>query len=214
MIRFCKIGTRSAGYSTPRSPRAIITPSAASRIESRFSIASRRSIFAITRRPLRPAEESSEPDDVLAAAHEGEGDVVDAHRKPEGEIGAVLGGHRRRAQTDAREVDPLVIGDLTARDDLAAKPVLPLPDHAKLDQSVRDQDAVAHRDVAHQARIDDRDPPGASLAAAVCERYVGAAAKADQAPLQLADAEPGTLEIEEEPDVLADPLRGGADEPD
>ena len=36
----------------------------------------------------------------------------------------------------------------------------------------------------------------------------------DDAALKLADARPGSLEIEEEPDVLADPLRGGADAPD
>ena len=48
IIVFCTTGTRSGFISTPRSPRATITPSAASRIASRFSIASGFSSFAIT----------------------------------------------------------------------------------------------------------------------------------------------------------------------
>ena len=47
-ISFCAIGTRSIGISTPKSPRATITLSTSWRIESRLSIASARSSFAIT----------------------------------------------------------------------------------------------------------------------------------------------------------------------
>jgi len=46
-ICFCSTGTRSNGSSTPRSPRATITPSATRKIVSRFSIASGFSSFAI-----------------------------------------------------------------------------------------------------------------------------------------------------------------------
>ena len=48
MIRFWTIGTSSVPSSTPRSPRATITPSAASRIASRFSTACGFSILAMT----------------------------------------------------------------------------------------------------------------------------------------------------------------------
>ena len=48
MIRFCRSGTSAAPISTPRSPRAIITASATSRIESSSVTASFSSIFAIT----------------------------------------------------------------------------------------------------------------------------------------------------------------------
>ena len=48
MIRFCRVGTSSVDSSTPRSPRATITPSAASRIWGRSSMASRFSILAMT----------------------------------------------------------------------------------------------------------------------------------------------------------------------
>ena len=48
MIRFCSVGTSSVESSTPRSPRATITPSVASRMEARSSMASRFSIFAMT----------------------------------------------------------------------------------------------------------------------------------------------------------------------
>ena len=41
-------GTRSGGNSTPRSPRATITPSLAATTLSRFSTASGVSIFAMT----------------------------------------------------------------------------------------------------------------------------------------------------------------------
>ena len=55
MIIFCTTGTRSGFISTPRSPRATITPSATRKIASRFSIASGFSSFAITgvSRPAR-----------------------------------------------------------------------------------------------------------------------------------------------------------------
>ena len=49
MICFCIIGMLATSISTPRSPRATITASAASTIESRLSIASRFSILATTR---------------------------------------------------------------------------------------------------------------------------------------------------------------------
>ena len=45
---FCTIGTASGGSSTPRSPRATMTPSLTSRISSRLSIACGFSSFAIT----------------------------------------------------------------------------------------------------------------------------------------------------------------------
>ena len=48
MMRFCKVGTSSVDISTPRSPRATITPSVASSTCGRSSIASRFSILAIT----------------------------------------------------------------------------------------------------------------------------------------------------------------------
>ena len=52
-IDFCRMGTRSAGTSTPRSPRATMSPSAASAISSMFSSASGFSILAMigTTRP-------------------------------------------------------------------------------------------------------------------------------------------------------------------
>ncbi len=49
MMRFCASGTAAAPISTPRSPRATITPSHTSMIASRCSIASDFSIFEITR---------------------------------------------------------------------------------------------------------------------------------------------------------------------
>ena len=50
MIFFWTVGTSSVPISTPRSPRATITPSATSRMAARFSTASGFSILAITGR--------------------------------------------------------------------------------------------------------------------------------------------------------------------
>ena len=61
MIRFCSVGTSSVESSTPRSPRATITPSVASRIAVRSSMASRFSIFAITGQVP--------PSDLMSALH-------------------------------------------------------------------------------------------------------------------------------------------------
>ncbi len=48
MIRFWRSGTSAAPISTPRSPRATITPRASARISSSAATASAFSIFAIT----------------------------------------------------------------------------------------------------------------------------------------------------------------------
>ncbi len=48
MIRFWTIGTSSVPSSTPRSPRATMTPSVAARMDARLSTASGFSILAIT----------------------------------------------------------------------------------------------------------------------------------------------------------------------
>jgi hypothetical protein len=48
MIRFCSSGTSATPISTPRSPRAIMTPSASSRISSSAATASFSSIFAMS----------------------------------------------------------------------------------------------------------------------------------------------------------------------
>ena len=76
---FCTIGTASGGSSTPRSPRATITPSLTSRISSRSSIACGFSSLAIDV-DLVAAEvvqQRAQVDDVAAAADERRGDVVE-----------------------------------------------------------------------------------------------------------------------------------------
>jgi hypothetical protein len=81
--RFCVSGTRSIGISTPRSPRATSTPSAARTISSMRSTAPARSIFAMIGRPLalRLAQ-------VVGPLDERQCYHVDAVRHAEGEIAA------------------------------------------------------------------------------------------------------------------------------
>jgi hypothetical protein len=62
--RFCTRGTSSNGSSTPRSPRATITASAATRMVARFATAVSFSIFATSRndfgiRPRSPSRSSA-----------------------------------------------------------------------------------------------------------------------------------------------------------
>ena len=54
ITRFCMAGSSSNGISTPRSPRATITPSHAVQMSSRLSTPERFSIFAIRSMSLAP----------------------------------------------------------------------------------------------------------------------------------------------------------------
>src|SRR5580693_8065611 len=96
MCRICRwmTGTRSGGNSTPRSPRATITPSLAATMLSRFSTASGVSILATMG---------------VGAPHEAHADVVDAARQAEDEVGLVLLGQGRDAHRLAGQVHADVV---------------------------------------------------------------------------------------------------------
>ncbi len=85
VISFCARGTRSSGISRPRSPRATITASQASRISSRCSSASGRSSFAISGTPPAPASSMMLPRQLHVGGrlHEAERHHVDAERQAE-----------------------------------------------------------------------------------------------------------------------------------
>ena len=84
MIRFWTIGTSSVPISTPRSPRATITPSVAARMASRFSIACGLLDLGDDRgRLAHRADEGLRLQDVLGPAHEGHRHVVHLVLDPE-----------------------------------------------------------------------------------------------------------------------------------
>ncbi len=107
-----------------------------------------------------------------------------------------------------------MVGDLAARDDPAAEPVAALTRHAELHQPVGDQNPVSHRDVAHEARVDDRDPARGPEDAPRGDGDLVTRAQPDDAALKLSHAEPRSLQVEQESDVLSDPLGGRADAAD
>ena len=118
MIRFCAEGTRSGDNSTPRSPRATITPSAASitpgEVVQRLRLLDLRDQRRLRAQPLqrRPRQP-----DIVRAADEGDGDIVHAERDAEGEVGEVLLRQRGRGDIDAGEIDPFVLAEQAAMDD-------------------------------------------------------------------------------------------------
>ena len=101
--RFCTTGTCSSGISTPRSPRATISPSKASTISSSrvdglglLQLGDDRDADAdLVHHPVHEL-------DVLGVADEGERDEVDAEPQRELEVVGVLLRHRRDADVDAR----------------------------------------------------------------------------------------------------------------
>ena len=92
MISFCTRGTCSNGSSSPRSPRATITPWATFRISVRLSMAAGRSTFAmIGTTRSRPAMCDAANRTSSARLHEAERNEIDAKPEAELEIVDVLG---------------------------------------------------------------------------------------------------------------------------
>ena len=90
MMRFCTEGTCSGGSSTPRSPRATITPSHASTISSSRSIADGFSIFAS--KAVLPAPPAIEPSSItLSAAGCTDGRTLTVATSVPGTSGAAIG---------------------------------------------------------------------------------------------------------------------------
>ena len=114
-------GTRSGGNSTPRSPRATMTPSLAATMLSRFSTASGVSIFAMTGVGAPHAvADLADRVQVLRAPDEAHRDVVDAAREAEDEVLLVLLGQRRDAHRLARQVHADVVAHAAALLDVRA----------------------------------------------------------------------------------------------
>ena len=159
-IRRWTTGTISGEVSTPRSPRATMTASAAAMMASTWSTASCFSILA-TMGITRSVMSARSDVDVVRRAHERLGDEVDVRRLRPLEQRAIVLGDGCDAQRDAGNVDALVTRERTAHFD-AGHDVATFEAHDyELDAPVVEQDRVAERDVIGQAAV-AHACPGAS----------------------------------------------------
>ena len=118
MTRFWRTGTSSSGHSTPRSPRATITPSKASTIPS--MVLDRLRLLDLGDHRDRTPSSSitlSTSSMSVGAAHEAQRDQVDADPQREAQVLDVLLRQRRHRDGDPGQVDPLVVADLAADHD-------------------------------------------------------------------------------------------------
>src|SRR2546429_453376 len=151
MIVFCTTGTRSGLISTPRSPRATITASAARRIASRFSMACGFS---------SGADQLLRQQHVLRPPHKTHRDVIRPvlERKPQ--IRAVFRRQRRNAELQPGKVDALMLAECAAVHNLADHLALAHLLDAQLDEAVRKENTVARMNFPGQAREGCADARG------------------------------------------------------
>ena len=127
MICFCTIGMRATSISTPKSPRATITPSAAMTISS--NCCHGLGLFDLgdhLGRRTALGQQIFQLADVGRLADKTQADEVDAVvGRPAGML-AVVVVHRRRAELGAGQIQPLPAADQARLNDLAADAVLSL----------------------------------------------------------------------------------------
>ena len=112
MICFCRNGTSSSGHSTPRSPRATMTPSKARTISSRLSMACGFSILAMTGRCTPTSSMIARTSSTSAAERTNDSAMMSAVRPQRpAQVVLVLLAHRRHRDRDAGQVDALVVAD-------------------------------------------------------------------------------------------------------
>ena len=212
ITRFWTSGTAERPISTPRSPRATITASAALTIV--VELLERLGLLDLgdhERLRIRGVQELPQAAAVLCRADEGERDVVDAEREGELEVVQVLLGHRRDRDRDAGHVDSLVRAHGAADDDRGANadPVDLLD--AQAHEPVVDEDLVPGlEDLGEHRREDGQVARRAVLAAAEDDRV---ALDEDPRALEVADPELRPLEVGDQRQRPAGTLLRVAQEP-
>ena len=152
MIRFWRCGTSSVGHSMPRSPRATITASAASRMAGRFSQAARVSIFASSIGPSSPT--AARTSRTSSAVRTKDTATIS------GATGARIsrssrssGGGRRQAQLLRRQVHAGPALHATAGHDDRLQDPARLALDLEEDEAVAEGHAVARRQVLEQSAV-------------------------------------------------------------
>jgi len=159
MICFCTTGTFSGLISTPKSPRATITPSDTRRISSRLSIASGFSSLAITgtscfaRKIAFLACSTS-----FRAANKTHRNEIRSLFQSENQIFVIFGRDGGDAQSHSGQIDALMLAEEPAVDDFAIHLCRGSRDHMQFDQAVAQQNTVPAGDVAGHARIGRAHP--------------------------------------------------------
>ena len=120
MMDFWMNGTFSSAISTPRSPRATMTPSLSSRIcfeiRPTFRLLDLRDDLHVR---VRFFQVQPQPQHIVALAHKRQRDEVDPRFQTEAQVRDVFLAQRRRTDFDARQIDPLAIGNRPAADHFA-----------------------------------------------------------------------------------------------
>src|ERR1022692_1115319 len=232
MARFCTIGTCSSGSSTPRSPRATISPSKASSTSGSAATACGFSIFAmsgslapISSMIARTGAASSGPctkDNATMSArsssaqrrsfrplHEGQRDHVGSQLKRPAQVLLVLDAERGHVEPGARHVEALVVGHRTADEDPGPHPLAPDGHDLEHHPAVVHEYLITRPDVGAQARVGGRRlrvVPGNVLTG---DGELTARYQLDRARGKGAKADLGPLQIDQDADSASGRLRGG-----
>src|ERR1035441_2951718 len=193
-------GTVSSATSTPKSPRATITPSASCRMASMFSQACGFSILAtMGSGPDSMPRSASRKPCTSAAVRTKESATISMpcatpkHRSPR----SFSVSERRRAYGHARQIDALVIANRPAGDHFRAHRWAADGDHAQFDGAIGQQHPVAGFYVGGEIEVSGGGAPaiaqerlGGDGEDAACFERAAAARKSAEADL-------GRLQVEE-----------------
>ena len=153
-------GTRSGGNSTPRSPRATMTPSLAATMRLEVLHGVRRLDLRDDRRRRAPRlADLADGVQVLGAPDEAHRDVVDAAGEPEREVALVLLGQGRDAHRLARQVHADVVAHPSALLHAHLHALALDAQDAQDEAPVVEEHVVAHPHVRREALVVDRDDP-------------------------------------------------------
>ena len=205
IARFCTIGTCSSGISTPRSPRATMTPSKASTISSSASTASGFSILAITgRRMPTCVHHLVHQLDVLGVRTNDSAMKSTPSRSANSRSSASFSDIAGTLTSTPGQGQALVVADDAALGDVADDVGAVLdPDRDQGDVAVVDQQPVAGTHVVGQLLVGGRHPVVGALAVLDGDPDPLAGGPVDRTVGEAAEPDLGALQVGEDGDVAA-----------
>ena len=158
MIRFCAIGSSSGGASTPKSPRATISPAEAATISfdtaqclRLFYLGDDRRVAALLAKP------GTQILHIGGTADKGERKVVNLLPQGKGGIGLVLVGDGGHLEAGMGQADPLAREEQAAGHHPRQGSALNAFEDLQLKQTVIEQYAIAGLKIADHLRVGHRD---------------------------------------------------------
>ena len=198
MMDFWMLGSSEKSISTPRSPRATITASAAARMLSMFSTPS--GVLDLgddADLGVVHIQQVADLIHVLCGAHKGGRDEIEALLDAEDDVIPVALAHIGHGQVDAGNIDALLVLDLAAvqhgADDVGVGHV---PD-GQLDQAVVQHDGAAGGHIVGQVLVGDGDDLVGALHLAGGQGEGLAFLQDLRAVLELLEADLGALGIQQ-----------------